>query len=149
MELPDSHGFDMVMVVVDSVTKRPHFMATNTTVLAEGAACLYYWDMWKLHSLPLQWLHDHSSVFIAGSMHELNCLLGIKNTTSTVYHPQTDGQTECVNQAYIRMFCNHHQNKWDELLPSAEFVAAKHVHLSTQVTPFVADTGQNPHMGRE
>ena len=67
-----------------------------------------------------------------------------------MYHPQIDGQTEHVNQelkAYIQMFCNHHQNDWDELLPSAEFVATNHVHLSTQVTPFVADTGQNPHMG--
>ena len=45
------------------------------------------------------------------------------------------------------MLCNHHQNDWDKLLPSAEFVAANHVHSSTQVTPFVADTGQNPHMG--
>ena len=38
VELPDVHGFDVVMVVVDSVTKRPHFMAMNTTVSAEGAA---------------------------------------------------------------------------------------------------------------
>ena len=45
------------------------------------------------------------------------------------------------------MFYNHHQNDWDELLPSAEFAAANHVHLSTQVTPFVTDTGRNPHMG--
>ena len=47
------------------------------------------------------------------------------------------------------MFCNHHQNDWDELLPSTEFAAANHVHLSTQVTPFVADTGRNLHMGFE
>ena len=44
---------------------------------------------------------------------------------------------------------NHHQNNWDELLPSTEFVAANHIHLSTQTTPFVADTGWNPHMGFE
>ena len=86
------------MVVVDSVTKQLHFMATNTTVSAEGAAHLYYRDVWKLHSLPLQWLHDRGSVFIAGFMHKLNCLLGIKTTVSTAYHPQTDRQMECVNQ---------------------------------------------------
>ena len=140
------------MVVVDSVTKWPHFMATNTMVSAEGAARLYYRDVWKLHGLPLQWLHDRGSVFITGFMHELNHLLGIKTTASTAYHPQTDGQTERVNQElemYIRMFCNHHQNDWDELLPSTEFAAANHIHSSTQVTPFIADTGQNPRMGFE
>ena len=73
-------------------------MAANTTVSAEGATSLYYRDMWKLHGLPLQWLHNHSSVFIAGFMHELNRLLGIKTTASTAYHPQTNGQMECVNQ---------------------------------------------------
>ena len=85
-------------------------MATNTTVSAEGAAHLYYRDVWKLHGLPLQWLHDRGSMFIAGFMHELNRLLGIKTTASTTYHPQTDGQTERINQeleTYIRMFCNH------------------------------------------
>ena len=85
-------------------------------------------------------------------MRELNCLLGIKTTVSTAYHPQTDRQMECVNQeleTYIQMFCNHHQNDWDELLPSAEFAAANHVHSSTQITPFVADTGRNPHVGFE
>ena len=140
------------MVVVDSVTKRPHFMVTNTTVSAEGAARLYYWDVWKLHGLPLQWLHDRGSIFIMGFMRELNHLLGIKTTASMAYHPQMDSQTEHVNQElkiYIRMFCNHHQNDWDELLPSAEFAAANHIHSSTQVTPFVADTGRNPHMGFE
>ena len=140
------------MVVVDSVTKRPHFMATNTTVSAEGTARLYYQDVWKLHGLPLQWLHDRGSVFIAGFMRELNRLLGIKTMASTAYHPQTDGQMECINQeleTYIRMFCNHHQNDWDELLPSAEFAAANHIHSSIQVTPFVADTSWNPRMGFE
>ena len=73
-------------------------MATNTTVSAEGAAHLYYRDVWKLHGLPLQWFHDRSSMFIAGFMCKLNCLLGIKTTASTMYHPQTDRQTERVNQ---------------------------------------------------
>ena len=102
VELLDAHGFDAVMVVVNSVTKRPHFMVTNTTVSAEGTARLYYWDMWKLHGLPLQWLHDRSSVFIAGFMRKLNCLLGIKTTASTAYHPQTDGQMERINQELER-----------------------------------------------
>ena len=140
------------MVMVDSITKWPHFMATNTTVSAEGAARLYYQDVWKLHGLPLQWLHDCGSVFIAGFMRELNRLLGIKTTALMAYHPQMDGQMERVNQeleTYIRMFCNHHQNNWDELLPSAEFAAPNPIHSSTQVTPFVTDTSWNPYMGFE
>ncbi len=61
-------------------------------------------------------------------MKELKRLLGIKTSASTAYHPQSDGQTERVNQeleTYLRMFCNHNQNDWDELLPSAEFAVRK------------------------
>ena len=54
--------------------------------------------MWKLHGLPLRWLHDRGSVFITGFMCELNHPFGIKTTASTMYHPQTDRQTERVNQ---------------------------------------------------
>ncbi len=90
VELPDSHGFDAIMVVVDSVTKRPHFIPTNTTVSSEGAARLYYQHVWKLHGLPLEWLHDRGSVFISEFMKELNRLLGIKTSASTAYHPQSD-----------------------------------------------------------
>ncbi len=77
---------------------------------------------------------------------------GSKLLLQRPYHLQTDGQTEHVNQelkTFIRMFCNHHQNNWDDLLPAAEFALANHVHASTQVTPFMADTSRNPRMGFE
>jgi len=52
VELPKSKGCDAVITVVDSVSKRAHFILTHTTVTTEGAARLFFYHVWKLHGLP-------------------------------------------------------------------------------------------------
>ena len=79
-------------------------------------------------------------------------LLDIKGTPSTAYHPQTDGQTERVNQEveqYLRAFVNHRQDDWADWVPIAEFAYNNHVHAGSRNTPFCLDTGQDPRMGVE
>jgi hypothetical protein len=152
IELPDSHGFDATMVVVDSVSKRSHFIPTHTTITALGSARLYLQNVWKLHGLPNSMLSDHRPQFVAEFMHELYCLLGITISSSTAYHPQSDGQTECINQEleqYIQIFISERQNDWDTLLLLGEFAYNNHIHASTQHTPFFLDTGRHPRMGFE
>ena len=66
---------------------------------------------------------------------------------STAFHPQTDGQTERVNQTleqYLRIFCNYQQDNWQQLLPLAEFAYNNSVHASTGQTPFFANYGYHP-----
>jgi len=83
-------------------------------------------------------------------MRELNEMLGIKSKLSTAFHPQTDGQTERVNQEleqHLRMFIDHRQEQWPEWLGTAEFTYNNKVHLSTKTSPFKANYGQDPRMG--
>ena len=83
---------------------------------------------------------------------ELYRLLGVHMAASTAYHPQTDGQTERVNQEleqYLHLFVNKRQNDWDDLLPMAEFQYNNHVHASMCESPFMLDTGRHPRMGFE
>ena len=54
VELPESHGYDAIMNVVDSVSKVSHFILTHTTITALGAACLFLAHVWKLHGLLKQ-----------------------------------------------------------------------------------------------
>ena len=85
-------------------------------------------------------------------MKELNDVLGIKTKLSTAYHPQTDGQTERINQEveqYLRLFISHCQNDWPEWIAGAEFTYNNKVHTSTRVSPFFANYGLNPRMGIE
>jgi transposase InsO family protein len=151
-ELPEVHGYDAIMNVVDSVGKQAHFIPTNTTIAALGAASLFLRNVWKLHGLPCSIVSDHGPQFVAEVTWELYRLLGITLSTNTAYHPQADGQTECVNQEleqYLQVFVNKCQDDWDELLPMAEFQYNNHIHSGTQQTPFYLDSGRHPHMGFE
>jgi len=85
-------------------------------------------------------------------MKELNKMLGIKSKLSTVFYPQTDRQTERVNQEleqYLRMFINHRQEQWPEWLGTAEFAYNNKVHSSTWTSPSKTNYGQDPRIGFE
>jgi len=87
VELSLSSGHDAVITVVDSVSKRVHFILTHTTVIAEGAARLFLHQVWKLHSLPKCVISDRGPQFIACFTKELYRLLGIKLASSIAWHP--------------------------------------------------------------
>ena len=51
-------------------------------------------------------------------------MLDMKQKLSTAFRPQTDGQTEKMNQTleqYLRIYCNYEQDNWANLLSLAEF----------------------------
>jgi hypothetical protein len=152
VKLPESHGYDAIMNVVDSVTKCAHFIPMHTTINAEGTALLFLKEVWKHHGMPQVVVSARGPQFIAGFMHELYKLLGIKLALSTAYHPQTDGQTKHINQVlegYLCTFTSHQQDDWDGLLPMGEFFYNNSKHLLTQQTPFMVDTARHPRMGFE
>jgi len=78
VELPLSSGYDAVMTVVDSVSKRAYFILMHMTVMAEGTARLFLYQVWKLHGLPKCIILDHGPQFVARFTQELYHLLGIK-----------------------------------------------------------------------
>jgi transposase InsO family protein len=78
----------------------------HTTINAEGTALLFLKEVWKHHGMP-QVISDRGPQFITTFTHELYTLLGIKLAMSMAYHPQTNGQTEHINQVlegYLRTF---------------------------------------------
>ena len=124
VELPESSGHDTIMTIVDSVSKRVHFVLTHTMVTAEGVARLFLHYVWKLHGLPKHVVSDHRSQFIASFTKELYRLLGIQLSSSTAWYPQMDGQTEHINQElnqFLYLFVNEWQDDWYDLLPITEF----------------------------
>jgi len=151
-KLPLAQGYNSILVVVNRLTKMVYFILTTEKTSAEGLARLFRDNVWKLHSLPKSIISDRGPQFAAGLMRELNEMLGIKSKLSTAFHPQTDGQTERVNQEleqYLRMFIDYRQEQWPGWLGTAEFAYNNKAHLSTKTSPFKANYGQNPRMGFE
>ena len=85
--------------------------------------------------------------FASKVMQEIWNKLGIKSTMSTAFHPQTDGETNLVNQEleqYLRIFCNFQVENWAELIPFMEFAHNTHAHGATNHSPFKVWYGYQP-----
>ena len=65
---------------------------------AERLVRLFRGNMWKLHRLPENVVLDKELQFVAELIKELNRILGIEMKLLTLFHPQTNGQTERINQ---------------------------------------------------
>jgi hypothetical protein len=65
VKLPESHGYDAIMCIVDSLTKCAHFIPTHTTINAEGTALLFLKEVWKHHGTPRIVVSNRGPQFIA------------------------------------------------------------------------------------
>jgi hypothetical protein len=146
-DLPVSNGMDSILVFVDRMTKMTHFIPCTKTTSAPEFAKLFVSYVVKLHGLPDSIVSDRGSIFTSHFWSTLSSILKIDPRKSTSFHPQTDGQTERMNQTleqYIRIYCNYQQDDWFDLLPLAEFAYNNVTQESTKMSPFYANYGFNP-----
>jgi len=102
-----------------------------------------------LHRLPESIISDRRVQFVAEMMKKLNNLLGIQMKLLPAYHPQTNGQTEKINQEleqYLRVFINHKQEQWPEWLGIVEFAYNNKIHAATKASLFKVNYDQDPRM---
>jgi len=81
---------------------------------------------------------------------ELNGMFEIETKLSMSYYPQTNGQTKRINQKleqYLRFFVDHRQKDWPEWLTLAEFAINNKAHLTTKMSPFIANYRREMRMG--
>ncbi|TPX39897.1 hypothetical protein SeLEV6574_g06928, partial [Synchytrium endobioticum] len=145
VKLPPSKSYDSILVVVDRRSKAATFIPTNEAITAEATARLIFNKVICQHGVPQSITTDRGPQFKSRFWKALLNLLGSKSSLSTAYHPQTDGQSERVNQeleAYLRCFTSYNQDDW------AEFAHNNSVHSSTGMSPFFATTGQDADVGR-
>ena len=108
----------------------------------ERLARLFRNNVWKLHGLLESVVSDRGPQFAVEMIKELNKMLGIETKLLTSFHPQTDRQTEQMDQEleqYLRFFVDHRQKDWPEWLALSEFAVNNKVHLAMKVSLFIAN----------
>ena len=97
-KLPMVARKDAILVVYDRLSKMMYFVAIMERKTAEGLARLFRDNVWRLYGLLESVVSDKGLQFAAELTKELNRMLGIQTELLTAFHPQTDGQTEYMNQ---------------------------------------------------
>ncbi|CAI7921697.1 unnamed protein product [Closterium sp. NIES-54] len=124
-----------------------HFIPTNATATAEATARLFFDRIITIHGIPATLISDRDPKFTSKFWKELMGLLGTKLAMSSAYHPQTDGQTERLNQVVeqlLRTTCKDDVSHWDTQLPTLEFAYNNASHAATGKTPFFLCYGREP-----
>ena len=85
--LPRSGGKDVILVVVDRLTKYSHFIALSRPFIVSVVAVAYLEYVFKLHGNPSTIISDRGPTFTNKFWQELFQLQGVSLHLSSAYHP--------------------------------------------------------------
>jgi hypothetical protein len=125
--------------VVDKFSKYNNFLPLLHPFTAAKVASVFLDQVYKLHGLPLAIISDRDRIFISHFWQELFRLAGVTLQMSSAYHPQTDGQTERVNQCletFIHCFVHAYPKQWSRWLSLVEFWYNTCYHSTLDRSPF-------------
>ncbi len=144
--------YDSILVITDRLTKYGYFIPYLEASTAEDLAYWFLRTICANHGMPEEIISDRDRLLTSHFWTSLMQQLGTKHKLSTAYHPETDGQTERLNQTleqYLRCYVNYQQDNWVGLLPLAQFAYNSASTETTKVSPFFANYGFDPEIHRQ
>jgi len=124
-DLPRAQGKNVILVVVDKLTKYAHFIPINHPFTTKDITDLLVREVMKLQGFSNTMILDWDKFFLSQFWRELFKSAGSKVKFSSAYHPYTDGQTKVVNrgvETYLRCVTGEKPKHWPSCLSWAEFL---------------------------
>src|SRR5260370_18165163 len=127
-------------------------MPTHGTINSPQLAKLFLTHVFSKHGAPSHVTSDQGTKFISHFFHLLGKLLQMELHFTLGYHPEGDGQTECINQVleqYLRAYTNYQQDNWSTLLLLVGFACNNTPSMTTGVLPFFVNKGYHPNLSAD
>jgi hypothetical protein len=145
--LPKLEGYNVVLVIVDKLTKFVQYVPTSSNLKQEGFTKLFIQHIVLRYGLTRQMIVDRDarwswSFWVSVAKHlDLDLLL------STSHHPQTDGQTEKANdtlEVALHAYTVGNCSSWAQWLGMLVMAHNLTPHSSTSYSPFFLLHGYSP-----
>jgi transposase InsO family protein len=139
--------YNSIWIIIDKLTKYGYYIPYKEANTTEDLAYAFLKTIVNQYGLPEEIISDRDKLFTSKFWTSLIAQLGINHKLSTAYHPQTDGQTERLNQTleqYLRNYIGFQQDDWVKLLPLVQFAYNSSLYTSTKMSPFYANYSYEP-----
>ena len=148
VKLPKSRGSDSNLMVTDQgYTKVVILVPCWENMGSEEIAELFKECVFLYTGIPRKLISDRDTHFTSAFFKEVCNALGVQQNISTAYHPQTNGQSERMNQTMedlLRIFSNYQKDNWADWLPVVQYIINSRPSSTTKKAPFELWMGHIP-----